>query len=85
MFKPVKNVFTVNNLGKPRDWDSSQGECISLPVYIQHGPGNSKQFISWWKPSFIERLRILFGRPLRLTIFSSAHPPVCIDCEKGTE
>lgn len=34
---------------------------------------------SYWRPSFVERLRILFGGHVRLGVFGNAHPPVSID------
>ncbi len=74
---PVKTAFTTNELGRPADWnDQEHGPCESLPVAWVHGV-----FYSSWRPTWKERLAILFGRQVRLSLVGSAHPPVMLDTE----
>lgn len=84
MFEPIDTPLTTNSFKKPASWDENLGECISLPVAVVSHDGFA-EFISWWKVSLKDRLRILFGRPIRLTVMSNNQPPVCVDCEKGTK
>lgn len=61
-------------LGAPQGWDASaRGECGGLPVYIGEG-----EMISCWAPSWRERLRLLFGQRVWMTIVSYSHPPVSL-------
>jgi len=77
MFKPINNEYTDKVLGAPKNWDSEKdGECIGLPVHC-----NGEVFFSWWKIDWKNRIKILFGKPVRLTIFSLVHPPVSLDTE----
>ncbi len=73
---PVSKEHTTRTLGKPDGWDAKRGPCIGLPVTDAEGI-----MYSYWKPTIIERLRILFGRQVRLAVVGSAHPPVAVDTE----
>lgn len=77
MFNPIHTEHTTNVLGAPIDWNEEKdGKCIGLPVHY-----NGKEFYSWWKVSLKDRIKILFGRPIRLVIFTQSHPPVAMDTE----
>lgn len=45
-------------------------------LYVHQADGVMSSF---WRPSWPERLAILLGRPVRLSIVSDLHPPVWID------
>lgn len=62
-------------LGAPQGWDASvYGPCVGLPVYIGEG-----EMISCWAPTWRERIRLLFGHRVWMTIVSSSHPPVALE------
>lgn len=85
MFIPIENIFTNAKLGAPLNWDEAvHGKCISLPL-MRKGYGDTNTFTSWWKVSFYNRIKILFGCPIRLVIVSSFHPPVNVDCSREPE
>ena len=74
MLKPIKNKHTNITLGKPQNWDESQGECIGLPVH-----SNGEGFYSWWSLNWLERLKVLLGFPVRLCILSNRHPVISVE------
>ncbi len=75
MFKPIKNKRTTHVLGAPADWDEEEnGQCIGLPVCF-----DGEVFISWWEIDWKSRIKILFGKQIKLEVFSQSHPPVSID------
>ncbi len=52
----------------------TQSECGSLHVW-----NDGKQCVSCWKPTFIERIKILFGGNIWLGVLSGkTQPPVFI-------
>jgi hypothetical protein len=76
--RPVRTDTTTAVLGAPRDWDASvHGECEGLPIAV-----NDNVMFSYWRPSPVEVLRILRGKPIRLGVFGTGHPPVSIDTEE---
>jgi hypothetical protein len=61
-------------LGAPANWDEDErGKCGGLPVYRDYG-----KFISCWAPSWRERIRLLFGQRVWMTVVSNSHPPVSL-------
>lgn len=74
---PLKLKHTDKVLGVPDNWDARYGTCRGLPV--MHEPPN---YYSYWYVTWKERLAILFGRPVRLNMMASAHPPVHLDTER---
>lgn len=74
MLQPIYTEHTNMNLGAPRNWDGKNGTCISLPVYHDDGA-----FHSWWKLTWRERLKIMLGSPVRLTVLGEVHPPVALN------
>jgi hypothetical protein len=43
--------------------------------YITRGDGVGA-FMSWWKPTWLERVRLLFGAPVRVQVGYCSHGPV---------
>lgn len=74
--KPVQTEETNVILNKPENWNEEEhGQCIGLPVCK-----NGVIFQSYWQLSFIERIKVLFGKKVTLTIISEiGHPPVSMD------
>jgi hypothetical protein len=64
-------------LGAPADWDETQGPCAGLPVLRV-----DSNFISFWKPTWRERIALLFGAKIQLTLVCDGHPPVAIDVNR---
>ena len=60
---------------------SSNPEVVDLPVYRDN---DEPIIISCWRPSLWERLRILFGGAVWLSMMTRAHmiPTVAIDSRK---
>ncbi len=76
--KPITRSHTNKIFNKPVNWNSKNyGICDSLPVSDYQGV-----LYSYWKPSWKEKFKILFGYPIRLSIASSIQPPVFLDVEK---
>ncbi len=64
-------------LKAPRHWDAEEhGNCEDLHITKHEGV-----MYSYHKPSWKEKILILFGRPIRLCICANYHPPVALDCE----
>jgi hypothetical protein len=75
--KAIERGHTTHRLGKPGDWDEARhGPCMTLPATYSDGV-----FYSYWKPTWRERFHVLFGRPVRLCVAGSGHPPVGLDTE----
>lgn len=74
--KPIWTAGTNYVLGAPAGWDErAHGPCAGLPVVRTDDP----YFFSYWRPSWREKLALLFGRPVRLCVVGRAHPPVMVD------
>ncbi len=74
---PINQPHTTHHLHAPIDWEEEKhGKCDVLPITLSEGV-----FYSYWKPSFKERLQILFGKPIRLCVANSSQPPVMLDTE----
>lgn len=78
--KPIRTRATTRTLGAPSGWDKDRlGPCQGLPV--AQGDGF---LCSYWRPSWRERLLILLGRPIRLSVAGeSTQPPVMLDTEEA--
>jgi len=75
--KPIRKQHTTRILGAPKGWDAAtQGECSELPITDSDG-----HMFSYWQPSWKDRVRILFGRTIRLVVIGYSHPPVALDTE----
>jgi len=77
--KPINFPQSTNVLQKPSEMTDK--ECLPLPVW-----NDGKQCISCWKPSFIERVKILFTGKVWLGVMSgTTQPPVFISGENVFE
>lgn len=73
---PIKTDRTNTVLGAPQGWNEMRhGPCIGLPVVATEDP----YLYSYWRTTWRERWAILFGRPIRLCVAGSTHPPVSLD------
>lgn len=70
--KPVN--FKESNLTLKRPPSMTDAECAPLHIY-QSMAG----MVSCWRPTWRERLAILFGAPLWLWVLSERHPPVAVE------
>lgn len=61
-----------------RMYAENQPEYETLPVLDARMEGGGPVKISAWKPSFLDRLKILFGRPIFLWIHATFQPPVSV-------
>ena len=66
-FEQANRIFT-----KPTGM--SDDECISLPAF-----SDETHLISRWRPSFKERIVILFGGKVWLWIAGQSQPPVALE------
>jgi hypothetical protein len=71
---PVK--FPDANLMLNKPASMSDEECKSLPVYREYGV-----FVSSWKPSIKDIIRMIFGGRIWLTVVGDRHPPVAVDAK----
>jgi hypothetical protein len=74
---PIITAHTNKILSAPENWDENKhGVCAKLPITF-----HDDVMYSYHKPSWKERLQILFGKPVRLCVASGIHPPVALDIE----
>lgn len=68
-------------LGKPRNWNERyHGQCKGLPCFIKSG-----RIYSEWKISLSERFKILFGKPITVTVISGSMPPISLEVKEVFE
>lgn len=77
----VKHPSCNHELGKPRDWDDSKGQCDSLPVTLEDING-IPYVSSFWKPSEAELKALNEGALVKLWIVGQGMPPVALSVEK---
>lgn len=71
---PINFEQSTRTLGAPLDWDEERnGPCGGLPVW-----DDGERLVSCWRPTWRERLVILFGGPVWLSVFARGHPPVAV-------
>jgi hypothetical protein len=65
--------------GQTLNLGEDQEEFFTLPaIRLVYSDGNAA-FISAWVANFRERVRILFGKPVYLTVLTNTpHPPVLL-------
>jgi hypothetical protein len=81
--KPIKTRMCNDKLLRAKDWDeSAYGDCS--PLHVHHDP-SLLLFYSWWKPTMMDTLRLLFGSTLRICIVSYRHPPIALDVDSEKE
>lgn len=72
--KPVKDARTPRTLLTPVGYE----DTIDLPCNYDIKAGI---IWSYWETTFLERLQILFGRNIRVTIKGRVHCPIMLDTE----
>jgi len=77
---PIHFVGQTQVLGEPPNWDNHLGACEGLPVLKL----NESVFRSFWKPTWAERFRILFGQKVSLDAVGR-HPPVWVSVAQVKE
>lgn len=72
---PIKFKGYEKLLRAPRGWDvTKRGPCVDLPVLVQ-----DDVCISFWKPTWRERLSLLLGKSVILYVASGqTQPPVAL-------
>lgn len=74
--KPIMFRGATGILGAPKNWDDeTYGRCIGLPVHFS--PPHDYQSV--WRPTFLERLKLLIGWNVCLAVHGDAHPPVALE------
>jgi hypothetical protein len=69
--KNIRHPETNRTFDPPADFDYPP-----LPVVnTEYG------LMTFWRPTWRDRFRILFGQPVRLTLAGFVHPPVFVDTE----
>ena len=71
--QPIKFIGANRSWKAPPNWSLSE-PCDTLWAKVT----DDGLSISCWQPSLRERLRILFGKPVRLTIVGR-QPPVALE------
>jgi hypothetical protein len=74
--RPISFAQMTGELTRPPSM--SDEECSPLPV---HYSMYEETIISCWRPTWRERLAILFGKPVWLLVFGYSHPPVDIQVQ----
>lgn len=78
MLEPIATPHTTDVLIAPGNWDESHGPCLDLPVHHHDGI-----YCSWYRIGWADRFRILIGYPVRLAVFTRAHPPVALEVRRS--
>lgn len=73
--QPIRFEGYESILGAPVGWnEAEQGPCEGLPIIRMDGA-----CVSVWKPTLVERLRIMFGENIQLHVVSGVtQPPVAL-------
>lgn len=74
--KAIRRQETNRIITQLGSWDDEQ-PFPDIPVVEYEGVIHS-----YWRPSLWERVKILFGCPVRVCIASEYQPPIILDVEK---
>lgn len=75
--KPIHHKHTNKILGAPAGWDAQRdGPCEGLPIC--HVGTETPINHSYWKLSLRERLSLLVGAKVHLSVIGNGHPPVAL-------
>jgi hypothetical protein len=55
-------------------YDETARDMDNPPITVE-----DNAFVSWWKPIWCERIKILCGVPVRVLVNSSSHGPLYLD------
>lgn len=76
LMKSYKFAEDNRELKAPLNWNEEQyGPCAPLNVHID---ADNACYISRWRPSFGDRIRLLFGRPVQVTL-AGMQPPIIVE------
>lgn len=78
--RPINFIGATGKFTAPAQWQTERPLCDDLHVMTEDGV-----HYSVWRPSWRQRLGLLFGRCVVLGIMSREHPPVSIGISKATE
>lgn len=59
------------------------GQPEYFPLEVTRGPDGA--LWSAWRPGLLERMRLLFGTPIRVGILSKLQPPIIVALDFPTE
>lgn len=83
--KPISNhpsatakLMTVRFEAGPLEGNQAVTQTNCPPIAVEDGA-----FMSWWRPSWRERLRLLCGAPVRVMVNYSLHGPLHLDTESA--
>lgn len=71
-------------LGAPVGWDQQALECGALPITDSQVQGQPAM-VSFWQPDEEDLRQIASGKPVRLWVLGTVHPPVIVDVEPTAE
>ena len=74
----ILNHPSCNTVANPLPGDPEDTSPLPLRV-MQDGP--DKVLVSYWKPSFVERLRLLLGKPVSVGVYKDNvddHPVITV-------
>jgi hypothetical protein len=77
---PLARQSTQDTLGSIKFTtvdDAQRNGQPSLPPIVVEGDA----FMSWWRPNWRERIKLLFGGPVRVVVNYSLHGPLAVDTE----
>lgn len=74
--RPFWNWNYGHALGAPKGWTvEKDGVCDALPTVRDH---EQNEWLSIWETTWRERLALLTGSKVYLTVHGSGHPPVML-------
>ena len=75
--KPIKFKEQIGTLLRPADMTDE--ECGPLPIF-----SDGKQIVSCWKPSLLDKIRLIIFGKIWLSVLSEiTQPPVWLDTRKS--
>lgn len=78
--RPFWNWNYQRALGAPHNWDAAvHGPCEGLPVVTEVEACGTVEHLSYWELTWRERVRLLFGAKVRLTVMATGHPPISLN------
>jgi hypothetical protein len=82
--KAFAHPLTTGVLGRPQDWDDAlHGPCVGLPVCREQYSDGMVIHLSWHKLDWKDRIKALFGVPVRLGIVGNQHPVISLEFQRN--
>jgi hypothetical protein len=69
-------LIAMNFESAPRNGDPPSACPSAPPIVVEDGA-----FMSWWKPGWLERIKLLCGAPVRVKVNYSLYGPLHLDTE----